>query len=334
MKFLVIFVVLFSLSQKSFSSPQSNSQMLSKIETLNTFAFGSCNRQYKPQPLWPYIKAQNPQLWIWGGDNIYADTSNIAEIIRRYSVQEKNKAYRDLTKDIPILGVWDDHDYGHDNATYTNNIKHLSQQLFLDFLRVEGKSARRLRDGIYSSHTFGKNDREVKFIMLDNRFFHSAPGANLLGQKQWSWLESELKNSTAKVHFIMSGISITSPSLIKSEEWADHPKALEKLLGLVKEYKTKGLVFLSGDKHFSSIFQRHGHLEFMSSGLTHTVPSKTARVYVAKKYPLSFFGLSYGKVDIDWNKNPLQLTLEIRTYKEEPVFVRKYQLIKNSWTRL
>ena len=40
---------------------------------LEVIAFGSCNRDELPQPLWPVIAEENPDLWIWAGDNIYAD---------------------------------------------------------------------------------------------------------------------------------------------------------------------------------------------------------------------------------------------------------------------
>ena len=37
-------------------------------------AFGSCNMQHEPQPLWQEILRLQPlDLWVWGGDIIYAD---------------------------------------------------------------------------------------------------------------------------------------------------------------------------------------------------------------------------------------------------------------------
>ena len=168
--FQIIVLLSMFISTNSFSNIKSNTEMISNIETLNTFAFGSCNDQSRVQPLWPYIVKQKPQLWIWGGDNIYADTSRIEELISKYQIQENNPGYKVLKKKTPIIGIWDDHDYGHDNATYKNHLKYQSQQLFLDFLNVESKTPRRMREGIYTSHSFGSRDKELKFLMLDNRF--------------------------------------------------------------------------------------------------------------------------------------------------------------------
>ena len=45
--------------------------------TRTRIAFGSCNNQREPQPLWQSIAASQPDLWVWLGDNIYADTRNM-----------------------------------------------------------------------------------------------------------------------------------------------------------------------------------------------------------------------------------------------------------------
>ena len=42
-----------------------------------TIAFGSCNHQNKEQSLWDDIVSEDPNLWIWLGDNIYADTNDM-----------------------------------------------------------------------------------------------------------------------------------------------------------------------------------------------------------------------------------------------------------------
>ena len=46
-------------------------------EQIQTIAFGSCNKQDKDQSFWSVIQAHNPDLWLWLGDNIYADTEDM-----------------------------------------------------------------------------------------------------------------------------------------------------------------------------------------------------------------------------------------------------------------
>jgi alkaline phosphatase D len=309
-----------------FAQKLTNFERIEQITELNHFTFGSCNSQKRVQPMWNYIRQLKPQFFMWGGDNIYGDTTDPLQLKYKYHIQNAVTDYQELKKEMPILGIWDDHDYGQDNATHTNPIKERARELFYDFIEEPQYSLRRTNDGIYTSYEFGPIERRVKMILLDNRFHHSAPGANLLGAEQWQWFEDEIKNSNAKIHFIVAGLSVLSPKIPKTEEWEDHPRALNKMLGILNRYNPPGVVFLTGDKHFSSIFKRHGYLEFMNSGLTHTVPTRALRAYVARFYPLSFFGLTFGRVQIKWIKNQPILNLQIRARRDEPVFEKEYIL--------
>lgn len=40
---------------------------------LNRIAFGSCNKEHLPQPLWEQIEKHVPELFLWLGDIVYAD---------------------------------------------------------------------------------------------------------------------------------------------------------------------------------------------------------------------------------------------------------------------
>lgn len=85
---------------------------------------------------------------------------------------------------------------------------------------------------------------------------------------------------------------------------------------ILKEHKVKAPVFLTGDKHFSSIFKYWGQLEFMASGLTHTAPRRTWW-YLGRRYPVTYFGLSYGMIDISWEDSTPKLRLVIRNGQKD-----------------
>ncbi|MBU6168900.1 MAG: alkaline phosphatase family protein, partial [Bacteroidetes bacterium] len=40
-------------------------------QAITTIAFGSCDRQDLPQDIWKAVAQNQPDLWIWTGDNIY-----------------------------------------------------------------------------------------------------------------------------------------------------------------------------------------------------------------------------------------------------------------------
>jgi alkaline phosphatase D len=271
---------------------------------------------------------QRPDLFIWGGDNVYADKEKGNNLRRAYKKQLQNKNYQLFRSKVKILGTWDDHDFGGNNSNGTYSGKRESQKIFLDFLGESENSDRRKQEGIYNSYTFGK----LKFILLDNRFFLDLdPRAEVLGEKQWNWLEKEVKHNKAAITFIMSGLSILSPVIPFSDgAWPNYPTERERLLELVERQDSKGVVFLTGDMHFSSIFRRSGHLEFMSSGMTHTA-HRAFWWYLARRYETSFFGLNFGQVDVSWmNESPV-LTMSIIDRHGNSYHKKSFRLEANEW---
>jgi alkaline phosphatase D len=323
------FLALFLLFVTS-STFANNNQLLAALGNIKRIAFGSCNNQNDAQPLWKDMLKQKPDLFIWGGDNIYADWGKSESLSKAYEKQNAHPDYAQFKSLTPYIGTWDDHDFAFNDADGNNPSKKIGQQLMLDFFEVATDSPRRFQEGIYTSHEFGDPNKRIKFILLDNRYFKGLDiKAPLLGQTQWAWLENELKNSRADLHFIITGLSIYSPLLPYSEEWRQFPSEYKRMQELLKTYQTKAPVFISGDKHFSSIFKYSGQLEFLSSGMTHTVPRKTW-YYLSRKFPTTYFGISYGQIDIDWEEDKPKLNLMIRNGKDE-IHKRKVIWSNNSW---
>lgn len=291
---------------------QTNHERVLALKTIKRITFGSCNNQNDHQPLWKDVAAQKPDLWIWGGDAIYADWGKSERVSRGYEKQNKIADYVAFKANTPMLGTWDDHDYGFNEAGGNVTYKKQSQELHLDFLEVPKDSPRRLQEGIYTSYEFGEESEKIKIIILDNRYFKGLdPKAPILGEAQWQWLENQFKNSTAHLHFIVAGLSVFSPTLPYTEEWWHYPVEVNRMQSLLKTHRVKAPVFLTGDKHFSSIFKYWGQLEFMSSGMTHTAPYRTWW-YLGRKYPTTYFGLSYGVIDIEWKDTIPTLTMFMR----------------------
>ena len=321
-------IILMTLSFSLYA--QTNQDRLDQLQNLKKIAFGSCNNQNDEQPLWKDMIKQRPDLFIWGGDNIYADWGKSDSVERAYRKQNAHPDYAKFKTLTPMIGTWDDHDYAYNEAGGDNTFKKESQKLFLDFFDVPTDSPRREQEGIYHSFEANSEGQTIKFILLDNRYFKGLePNAPLLGETQWQWLENEFKNSTASLHVIVTGLSIFSPLLPYTEEWWQYPVEVNRMLSLLKTHHVKAPLFITGDKHFSSIFKRSGQLEFLSSGLTHTADRRTWW-YLGRKYPTTYFGLSYGMMEIAWEKDIPKLTLYIRNGSKE---IHKTKVIwkKDTW---
>ena len=302
---------------------------LDTTQTLTTIAFGSCNRQDEPQPLWDDILAQRPDLWIWLGDNIYGDTDDMREMRGMYAQQLARPEYQQLTATVPVVGTWDDHDYGVNDGGQEFSEKQASRDLLLEFLAVPKSQPVWDREGAYQSYTVGPAGRRVKILLLDTRYFRDALlasadtarryGANeagdLLGEAQWRWLEKELRSSDAQVHIIGSSIQVLAEDH-GFEKWANFPRSRQRLFDLIADTRAPGVVLLSGDRHIGEISRYDAPgvpyplYDLTSSGLTHVYEEadEPNRHRVSDLIKV----LNFGLITIDWSSSPIRLTYQIR----------------------
>jgi len=86
--------------------------------------------------------------------------------------QNQREDYRDAVHAAVVDGVYDDHDYGENDAGRHYQDKNNSMHDYLDFLRVARDSTRRTphRQGLYSSHTWGALPRQARIVILDTRY--------------------------------------------------------------------------------------------------------------------------------------------------------------------
>ncbi|MEX0273885.1 MAG: alkaline phosphatase D family protein [Flavobacteriaceae bacterium] len=173
MKPYVLFLipVLFLVGCKSVDSPRSAA--IDRPQTDFAIAFGSCNKSGLPNVLWDDVLGLRPNVWIWGGDNIYADTEDMDKMEKLYDKQDQVAGYALLKKSVPIIGTWDDHDYGVNDGGVEFSAKQASQQVFLDFMDVPVNDSRREREGVYASHDYMTGGGSIKVLVLDTRYFRT-----------------------------------------------------------------------------------------------------------------------------------------------------------------
>src|SRR5262245_26319701 len=75
-------------------------------------AFGSCLGQDGVQPIWKHVLAAKPDVFVFLGDNVYADTTDPVELRAAYAKLDAQPGYRQLKRTTRVLATWDDHDYG------------------------------------------------------------------------------------------------------------------------------------------------------------------------------------------------------------------------------
>lgn len=307
-----------------------------------TIAFGSCNRQNLPQPLWKEIIKNQPDLWIWLGDNIYGDTEDMAKMKAKYDKVLANQDYQALIKSTQVMGIWDDHDYGVNDGGVEYSKKEESQQLMFDFLQYPKNTPLRKQKGAYHSQTITKDGKTIKVILLDARYFRDPikrvkgvylpnKRGTVLGKAQWKWLKKELTNSKADVNIIGSGIQFI-PVQHRFEKWANFPRERKKLLKLIARSKAKNVLLVSGDRHIAEVSKYESKkmdtplYEITSSGLTHTwsLGGKEVNKYRVGKLIVA---LNFGIFEFNWGEKP-SVTVKIKGLENKTLLEQKIPLKK------
>jgi alkaline phosphatase D len=301
---------------------------LDKVKRLNSLCFGSCNRQDWAQDTWPHIVKQDPDLFMWLGDNVYNDTEDMHEMYQKYQHQLNNPNYRQLLERVPVIGTWDDHDYGANDAGSEYPMREESRLQFLHFINEPKNSARWHQPGVYTSYTIGdagegKGEGKVKIILLDLRY-NKTPGrrganSDLMGEEQWTWFENEVANSDADFHLIVSSISVLSTSRPYTEDWDKYSNSYDRLFRVLDRHNPQGVLFLAGDKHIGSYASRPAgprgqrYYEMLSSGINRTVPKFykpiARRVYGSHK---TFTEINFGHIRFNWDQENPQMICDIR----------------------
>ena len=299
---------------------------------LTRIAFGSCAHQTKPQPIWDAVLDYRPELFVFLGDNVYGDvtSSALTELREAYATAATIEGYAKVRTTAPVLAMWDDHDYGQNDAGGEFPFKTATKQLFLDFWQVGADDPRRTRPGIYHAETFGPAGMRVQVILLDTRSFRSPlrssgepgvpgkgpylpdpdPAKTMLGAAQWAWLRAQLLQP-AELRLIVSSVQVLAEGH-GWEGWNNLPLERTKLLALIEETAAGGVILVSGDRHVGALYHRptgaaYALYEITASGINMTFagnrdpgPLRLGAVYGAA---------NFGTVDIDWWAQDVRLSV-------------------------
>ena len=286
------------------NSATASAELPEPSQTLTTIAFGSCNRTDRTQAYWDTIRERRPDLFLFIGDNMYADLQKTGRgeiyvmpfqprvIEEAYAALDAVPQWTRFRNEVPVLATWDDHDYGANDVGAEWRLKEASETLFEDFYGLPDDAPARTRPGVHQSYAFGPDGQRVQIILLDTRFFRDRlvkkpkdqkkglyqpttdDSLTVLGDDQWTWLEEQLREP-ADVRIIASSIQVVAWEHAW-ESWGNFPAERARLFALIGRTNAKGVIFLSGDRHHAEISCARGRdgvavpypmWDFTSSGL-------------------------------------------------------------------
>ncbi len=315
-----------------------------KTGAIHRIIFGSCANQEVDQPIWDAINADNPDVMVMLGDNIYGDSENPADLDAKYQKLAAKPGFVKMRGQSQLVAVWDDHDYGMNDSGKSYPAKNESRKLFLSFFNEPVHSPRWDQEGgIYTSYYWGETGQRIQLLLIDTRWDRDdlktvsrseydnsrvkaqmGPyqpnfdvGAHMISEAQWKWLESELQKP-ADVRIFGSGIQTLS-NYSGWECWANFPEDQDRLFSILKKHRVENLILISGDTHWaeaSRLDRKNAYplWEFTSSGLTQEWEQVSPN---ANRIGPTFWHANYGVVDFYWEATHPMITISIKNKRGE-----------------
>lgn len=240
-----------------------------------SFLTGSCSYFNEPKydrPGKPYggdssifeTMARTPAAFhVWLGDNWYTrevDYFSPWGLYYRASRDRSQPVVQKFLSSMPQYAIWDDHDYGPNDAGKSYILKEESRKLFMKYWC--NPSYGEEDKGIYSKITFS----DVDIFLTDDRYFRSEDempdsvngdvnkDKHYFGPMQMEWLKNALLFSKATFKIIATGSQVLNP--YSQWECMRHYSAeYNELLNFLSSQKIPGVIFLTGDRHHSEVIK-------------------------------------------------------------------------------
>ncbi|CDW81812.1 UNKNOWN [Stylonychia lemnae] len=293
------------------------------------------------------IKSHNPDIWIWNGDAAYTDDVSYIGQRQLFVALINIKDYQDFISDPvrkpKVIGIWDDHDYGINDGDKSFLFKQQNRQIYLDFIQEPQDTQRRIQNdtGIFQDYVVKYENISVHIILLDLRYDFDKQGKDRFGEKQIEWLDNLLKIKT-DLKIIVSGIQVIPDNFFYNEQMQSENKLL--LFDLIAKNQVSGVIFLSGDVHYTQIYNSNcesitgGYkmYEFVSSGMTHHANIFQYRIQDDAQFVTSqLFSEDHIKVDFNFGLIKIQksfddveLEIQIRNLQDEIITYKRLSLSK------
>ncbi|MCW3073183.1 MAG: phoD [Flaviaesturariibacter sp.] len=240
-----------------------------------SFLTGSCS--YVNEPVYdrhgkPYggdssifetMAKEKAAFTLWLGDNWYyreVDFYSASGLQYRAHRDRSQPVLQPLLKAMPHYAIWDDHDYGPNDADKSFVLKKESREIFKKYW--SNPSYGENEEGIYTMVSYA----DVDIFMMDDRWFRSSNemettidgkpnGAkSMWGAQEMEWLKNALLTSKATFKLIATG-NQTLNLKSSSESLQDYPTEFNELLSFLHLEKINGVLFLTGDRHHSEVIK-------------------------------------------------------------------------------
>lgn len=217
-----------------------------------TVAVGSCARGGSNGAVFDAIRQAEPLLYLMVGDIHYGNIGVDDRALFRAALGAAltAPAQAALYGSVPIAYVWDDHDFGPNNAHGGSPGRAAAQLTYRDYVPHYPPGAPGNAAPIYQAFSVGR----VRFVMLDVRS-ERVPGGSMLGPEQHAWLRGELlaARDTHALTVLASPVPWIAQPSAGGDDWGGFPEERRELADFIADNGIRNLAMLSGDAHMLAI---------------------------------------------------------------------------------
>jgi phosphodiesterase/alkaline phosphatase D-like protein len=220
------------------------------------FAFASCNYTGSDHPVFSQIAGKRPAFFLHLGDKHYENISTASESLHRAAheanLAEANQAL--MHRSVPVVYVWDDHDFGPNNSDGTYVGKTQAAAVYREM--VPSYPLEEASGPIYHSFRYGR----VLFIVTDLRYSRSPnsdtdnSSKTMLGTTQKQWLKGLLADAAADETVLVVWANtqqwnIDSSDFDPGDYWGAFSTERSELATYMQAVGAPPVVIVSGDAH-------------------------------------------------------------------------------------
>jgi alkaline phosphatase D len=231
-------------------------------------------QQVNPQPAWALIRAEQPDVLLLLGDNVYLDHDHLvfaadlsAELKSLYAAQLAEPNFAALLAAVRGRGgrveaIYDDHDFLGNNRYGASEPPALALAARAELVAALQPTMTGV--DVYRAFRVGP----VDVVVLDERFYRRKPSESrldadaVLGAAQWNWLDNVVAQSTAPFLLVASSTTVHRWG---DESWEEYETAFDRLRALLGG--RPGTLVVSGDVHRNAVYDDSGIVEIVTSGL-------------------------------------------------------------------
>jgi len=203
------------------------------------------------------MKKKKSDFMVWLGDDVYYLGKNYRSYDGMFDlnvrVRKGFKKYRDFLGSQPSYAIWDDHDYGPNDCGREYALKDSSLKVFKGMWPNTYPTGEKFKGNYFNFRYY-----DAEFFMTDDRYYRDASGdssGDFFGETQLIWLKNKLLMSDAAFKFVAIGSQVLNDNNF-GESYADYSRERKELLDFISKNNIKGVVFLTGDKHYSELSKR------------------------------------------------------------------------------